>query len=277
MPRKNYSCENSDSSSLMSITGLSAKSNSESSSTTDFHSSSNNKSSITSSSQDSSEYSSSFISNSSSSTSSSTNTSSSTDCTYTDSTSNSETTTSSSSDSKNNCSVDSSEYEKECPKRCETLVKKYNHSKEQLLAISDVIVVLNFIKSKLVAVQPNINLRQVKKYTVHENIAWLESFVDTLFCVLRKNEAYKVIKVKDYKLKNDEEVVSNRTYLLKIKYETKKEIVCKNIPLVFKWSQLTNNDAISFKKVLDYVVSQIDAEITVYQAASTVPFLNNNC
>ena len=89
--------------------------------------------------------------------------------------------------------------------------------------------------------------------------------------------SYKVIKVKDYKLKNDDDCVSNRTYLIKIKYENKQGDVCRNISLVFKWSQLTHNDAISFKKVLDYVVSQIDAEITAYQAASTIPFLNNNC
>ena len=47
---------------------------------------------------------------------------------------------------------------------------------------------LNFIKNKLTAVQPNIDLRRVEKYSVEDNIKWLECFVDTLFCVLRKNE-----------------------------------------------------------------------------------------
>jgi hypothetical protein len=153
-------------------------------------------------------------------------------------------------------------------------VRKYNCSKEELAAISDTIVVLNFIKSKLVAVQPNITLRQVSKYAVEENIKWLESFVDTLFCVLRKNQAYKVIRVKECKVKNDDEVISNRIYLIKTKYHGKKGEVCNNIALDFRWTQLTNNDAKSYKGVLDYVIHQIDEEIKAYQAAATLPFLN---
>lgn len=132
---------------------------------------------------------------------------------------------------------------------------------------------LNFIKNKLQAVQPNINLRHVEKYSVLDNIYWLECFVDTLFCVLRKNEAYKIIKVKDCKLKNDDDVVSNRTYLIKIKYHTKNGEQTRNIPLVFKWSQLTNNDTKSYKKVLDYVINDIVNYVNGYQAISTVPFL----
>ena len=160
-------------------------------------------------------------------------------------------------------------------KKCEKLVKKYNHAKEELLAISDIIVVLNFIKAKLVAVQPNIDLRNVSKYTPEQNIDWLECFVDTLFCVLRKNDAYKIIKVKDCKLKNDssDEVIDNRTYLIKIKYNVKCDEVCRNLPLVFDWTQITNNDAKSFKGILNNVVRQIDTYIKGYQAASTVPFL----
>ena len=142
------------------------------------------------------------------------------------------------------------------------------------MAISDIIVVLNFIKSKLVAVQPNIDLRQVDKYVVPENIDWLECFVDTLFCVLRKNEAYKVIRVKDCKLKNDSEnMIDNRTYLIKVKYHTKSGESCKNIPLVFQWTQLTNNDARSYKAVLNSVCHEIDVIVKAYQAASTIPFL----
>jgi hypothetical protein len=134
---------------------------------------------------------------------------------------------------------------------------------------------LNFIKSKLIAVQPNVDLRNVSKYTVEQNINWVECFVDTLFCVLRKNDAYKIIKVKDCKLKNDssEEVVDNRTYLIQIKYTAKCEDVCKNLPLVFEWTQLTNNDAKSFNGILNTVVRQIDNYIKGYQAASTIPFL----
>jgi len=267
MVKKNYSCESSDSCSLISVTGISAGSScSESCSSTSRSSSS----SCSSSSSKSTSYCSSeqtYSDNSTSKTTESTCDSSYTSC------------DSSSKSSSKSCSkcddVSSSKCEKPCYKKCEKLVKKYNCAKEELLAISDIIVVLNFIKSKLVAVQPNVDLRNVSKYTVEQNINWVECFVDTLFCVLRKNDAYKIIKVKDCKLKNDssEEVVDNRTYLIKIKYHAKGQEVCRNLPLVFEWTQLTNNDAKSFKGILNTVVRQIDNYVKGYQAASTVPFL----
>jgi hypothetical protein len=273
MAKKNYSCESSDSCSLISVTGISAGSScSESCSSTSGSSSSLSKSTkstvLSSSSSSSSEQT--YSDNSTCKTTETTCESSSTSC---DISSNSCDTLSKS------CSkcddVSSSQCVKPCYKKCEKLVKKYNCAKEELLAISDIIVVLNFIKAKLVAVQPNIDLRDVSKYTPEQNINWLECFVDTLFCVLRKNDAYKIIKVKDCKLKNDSSdcVIDNRTYLIKIKYTAKCDEVCRNLPLVFDWTQITNNDAKSFKGILNNVVRQIDNYIKGYQAASTVPFL----
>ena len=275
MVKKNYSCENSDYCYFISVTGISAGSScSESCSSTSRSSSteSSNKSSSSSS-----------LSNSSSSCSeeqtySDNSTHKTTESSTCDSTSSSTSCDSSSSSSKS-CSkcddVNSSKCEKQSYKKCEKLAKKYNSAKEELLAISDIIVVLNFIKAKLTAVQPNIDLRNISKFTVEQNINWIECFVDTLFCVLRKNDAYKIIKVKDCKLKNDssDEIVDNRTYLIKIKYNVKCEEVCRNIPLVFEWTQLTNNDAKSFKGILNTVIRQIDNYIKGYQAASTIPFL----
>lgn len=296
MGKKNYSCESSDSCSLVSVTGISANSScSESYSSTDRshdkkckqHSSSCVSSSSASSCVSSS--SSSCGSSSSSSCISSTNSStcsSSSEQTYSDcSTNKTSDSTSCLSSHTSSCpcpkpnkceSVSSELCEAPNGKRCEKLVKKYTCAKEELLAYADIIVVLNFIKNKLTAVQPNIDLRHVEKYSVEDNIKWLECFVDTLFCVLRKNEAYKVIKVRDCKLKNDSDLVTdNRTYLVKVKYCTKSGESCRNIPLVFKWSQLTNNDAKSYKGVLNYVIKEIDDYVKGYQAASTIPFLCN--
>ena len=303
MGKKNYSCESSDSCSLVSVTGISANSSCSSSysNTGKCHNnkcvdSSSYSSTCTDSSSSScvSSSSSSCVSSSSSSCAGSSSSScvgssssycsgSSSEQTYSDSSTNKTTDTESCLSSSTSChypkpnkcaSVDSSLCETPNVKRCEKLVKKYTCAKEELLAFSDIIVVLNFIKNKLVAVQPNIDLRDVEKYLVEDNIKWLECFVDTLFCVLRKNESYKIITVKDSKLKNDSDLTTdNRTYLVKIKYCTKTGESCKNIPLVFKWSQLTNNDAKSYKAVLNYVVKEIDNYIKGYQAASTIPFL----
>jgi len=286
MAKKNYSCESSDSCSLVSVTGISVNS-----SCSECYSSTGRSSSVSSNqnksdSRSNSSSSSSSNSNSCSVTSdnSSSHCSNSSEPTYSDNSTNKTTDTESCSSSyESTCpcvgpnksdSVSSDLCEAQCGKQCEKLVKKYNCAKEELLAISDIIVVLNFIKNKLNAVQPNIDLKHVEKYPVQENINWLECFVDTLFCVLRKNEAYKVIKVKDCKLKNDSELTTdNRTYLIKIKYNTKTGEACRNIPLVFKWSQLTNNDAKSYKGILNYVIKEIDNYIKGYQAASTIPFL----
>lgn len=277
MVKKNYSCENSDSCSLISVTGISAGSSCSESCSSTSRSSSSESSHKSSSSSSSSE--SSFPSSCSSEQTYSDNSTNKTTETSTCESSTKSSCTSSNSSSSKSCSkcddVSSSKCEKQCYKKCEKLAKKYNCAKEELLAISDIIVVLNFIKAKLVAVQPNIDLRNVSKYTPEQNINWLECFVDTLFCVLRKNDAYKIIKVKDCKLKNDssDEVIDNRTYLIKIKYNVKGDEVCRNLPLVFDWTQITNNDAKSFKGILNNVVRQIDTYIKGYQAASTVPFL----
>lgn len=159
-----------------------------------------------------------------------------------------------------------------CEATCNKLVKRYNCSKQELLACSDIITMLNFLKSKLESVQPNLDNRDMSAYTECENIYWLECFVDTLFCVLRKNDAYKVIKVTECKVKNSGTSI-NRTYLIKIKYVTKINKVCITIPLYFRWSQLTNNEAKAYKGVLNYVVKQLADEIQKFQASSTIPFL----
>lgn len=271
MGKKNYSCESSDSCSLISVTGISAGSScgESCSSTVSCPTPSHSFSSPPSQSTES--ISSTICSTEQTYSDKSTCKTTESNCEYS-STCND---TQSVSKSCDKCDDSSSKCVKSCYKNCEKLVKKYNCAKEELLAISDIIVVLNFIKAKLVAVQPNIDLRDVTKYTVEENINWMECFVDTLFCVLRKNNAYKIIKVKDCKLKNDSSdcVVDNRTYLIKVKYTAKCKEVCTNIPLLFEWTQLTNNDNKSFKGILNTVIRQIDNYTKGYQAASTIPFL----
>jgi hypothetical protein len=286
MGKKNYSCESSDSCSLVSVTGISANSSCSESYSSTARCNDNRCKPSSSSCSSSSSSSCSTSSSSSCLGSSSSSCSSSSEQTYSDCSTNRTTDTQSclsSCSSSTTCSypvpnkcdsVDSALCEPQNGKKCERLVKKYICAKEELLAFSDIIVVLNFIKNKLTAVQPNIDLRRVEKHSVEDNIKWLECFVDTLFCVLRKNESYKVIKVRDCKLKNDSELITdNRTYLVKVKYCTKSGESCRNIPLVFRWSQLTNNDAKSYKAVLNYVVKEIDDYIKGYQAASTIPFL----
>lgn len=292
--------------SLCSVTGLSSSSNSSSSSVSSSNSSNSCSSSSSSSCPSSSSSScpsssssycpstSSSSSCPSSSSSSSCGTTSSSSVTYSSNTSSSSSTTvsssssntssSSSSSSSSGCgpcseSSDSSNSTTlHCVKRneeeCKNLIKNYNKCRDVLKANSDLIVLLEFIKNKLQAVKPNIDCRQVQTYTVQCNIKWLESFIDTVFCVLRKNEAYKVIRIKDCKVKNNcEETVCDRLYVVKAKYSNKGKSETRTLPLNFYWSRLTFNDAKSFKGILDYTVSEIDAEITALKAQNTRPFL----
>jgi hypothetical protein len=174
---------------------------------------------------------------------------------------------------KKSCNTDiCDECEPICEATCNKLVKRYNCSKQELLAYSDIITMLNFLKSKLEQVQPNIDNRDISSYSEIENINWLECFIDTLFCVLKKNDAYKVINVSECKIKNSITNI-NRTYLIKVKYTTSTNRICITIPLYFRWTQLTNNESKSYKGVLNYVVKQLSEEIHKFQAASTVPFL----
>ena len=284
MPAKNYSCENSESCSLMSVTNLNTNSGL-SSTCASSDSQRPNSISVCSDSisvcPDSSSLcpdSSSLCPDSSSLCPDSCSSVNSSCVTYSDKTSCSITVDSSTpcKPCENACKK-TNECETVDIKACNKLVQKYNCSREELLAIADIIVLLNFIKSKLIAVKPNVILRRTENYTVDANIAWLESFIDTLFCVLRKNEAYKVINVKVCKLKNDcDEIVSNRTYLLKVKFNTKKGCVTKNIPITFYWSQLTNNLSTAYNSVLDITIRNITSEITVLDAASVRPFLQEN-
>lgn len=142
------------------------------------------------------------------------------------------------------------------------------------MALSDIITMFNFIKNKLQVVGPNILARKMENYCPLENIRWFEKFISTLFCVIKKNEAYKVIKVSDEKISNECEPHGNRTYLIKVEYCKKGKTVKRVFELHFNWRQLTRNDSKSFIGVLDGTRLQIDRFLTELQASTTLPFLS---
>jgi hypothetical protein len=133
---------------------------------------------------------------------------------------------------------------------------------------------LNFIKNKLLSVQPNVDMRDVSHYSVQANIHWLENFVDTLLCVLRKNNSLNCIHFKDCKVKNDDDCqVSDRLYVLKVKFNNGHSKCTKTYVLNFNWTRLTGNNANSYNGILDTVVTQINNYVTDLQAQNTSPFL----
>ena len=257
-------------SSLISLTGLTSCSSS----------SSSNSSCSCDSSSSSSPYSSSCYYTGSSSSSSSSCSSSSSSCfTYT-----SDSCTSSSScgdsscssyDCKCNCKCDPKLVcVKPCKDTCKKLACNWKKCKHVLGANKEIMVMLNFIKNKLLAVQPNVDVREVANYSVQANIHWLEHFVDTLFCVLRKNNSLNCIKFKDCKVKNDDDCqVSDRLYVIKVKFSNGHKKCTRTYVLNFNWTRLTGNNANSYNGILDTVVSQINNYVTELQAQNTSPFL----
>ena len=163
---------------------------------------------------------------------------------------------------------------KPCKDNCKRLACNWKKCKHVLSANKETGVMLNFIKNKLLSVQPNVDVRVIPNYSVQANIHWLENFVDTLFCVLRKNNSLNCIKFKDCKVKNDDDCqVSDRLYVIKVKFNNGHKKCTRTYVLNFNWTRLTGNNANSYNGILDTVVSQINAYVTELQAQNTSPFL----
>jgi hypothetical protein len=262
MPKKERKFKHIESEQLLSINGLTCDGS--------FSSSSCPSSSSSSSSCSSSSCSSSSCPSSSSYTSSSCPSSSSeqTELTY-----NSSSTYSSSS---NECvSTTDNTSSSSCIKvdklPCHKLIKKYNHAREEMAAMDDIVHLLEFLMNNLQSVLPNL---KDKHYNccVLKNIKWIESYIDTLFCVLRKNR-YKRINVKDSKLANDEECQNDRIYVLKIRYRVHKHVVTKIFTVSFNWSRLTFNNATGFADVIKQTIDTLHKQIELCKAESTRPLL----
>jgi hypothetical protein len=165
------------------------------------------------------------------------------------------------------------EYEEVNERKCEKIIEKYKKYHEMIKANNDIIVMLEFLGSKLRVVEVNVNEREFMKYSIRENIIWIENYIDKLFCIIRKNEAYKSISVKDYKLKNDESRISDRIYYIKIGYMEKGKKIIKNITLKFEWIQLTNNSSKSFMAIINKIIKEIEKEVARIRSLNILPFM----
>ena len=163
---------------------------------------------------------------------------------------------------------------KPCKENCKKLACNWKKCKHVLAANKETVVMLNFIKNKLLSVQPNVDVRDCGCYSIQSNIHWLESFVDTVLCVLRKNNSLNCIQFKDCKVKNDDDCkVCDRLYVLKVKFNNGHSKCTKTYVLNFNWTRLTGNNSNSFNGILDTVVTQINNYVTDLQAQNTSPFL----
>ena len=211
--------------------------------------------------------------------SSSCSSSSSSKCPNVYSTSSCESSSSSCNDCRNNCNCeclpkDCVQCEKVDSKLCKRLNNQHKRCKDVLYANKKIKTSMEYLSEKLVNVQPLLKLRDVTKYSVENNIDFIECFVDTVFCVLRTNKLLGGLKFSDCKVKNNEDCrVSDRVYLIKVKFHNNGKTCCRTYALNFNWSQLTGNYLNSYNGVLNKVVGQIADVVHELDAQNTSPFL----
>lgn len=160
---------------------------------------------------------------------------------------------------------------------CKRVAQQYEKCKSVLTANKETIILLEFLANKLESVQPLLATRDVTKYSVNNNISFIECFVDALFCVLRKNKALCHIKFTDCKVKNSDCHVDDRVYLVKVKFSNHHKSCCKSYALNFNWTSLTGNYLNSYTGILNRVREQIADYITELKAANTTPYVNSCC
>ena len=186
---------------------------------------------------------------------------------------------SSSCNASNNCDCvvypkDCVQCEKVCSSLCKELNCRYKRSKDILNANNKIKTAFEFLVQKLENVKPLLAARDVTQYSVENNISFLECFQDTLFCVLRKNKNLCGIKFSDCKVKNNEDCrVSDRVYLIKIKFNNHGKTCCRTYAINWNWTQLSGNYLNSYGGLVNRVIAQLNDYITELNAQNTTPFL----
>lgn len=155
-------------------------------------------------------------------------------------------------------------------KTCKELCKNYKKYKDCIVSNNEAIVVLEFIHNKMKDALPVILTREMRKYSIRENIEFIEKFFDGVLCVSTSNNICKKINVKTCKIKNDCEKIDNRVYELKIKYQSC--VASKEFTYVFPWSRLTSNNDVSFNAVVLVVIAQLSKDIIQLKAQNTGVF-----
>ena len=140
--------------------------------------------------------------------------------------------------------------------QCKQLVKSYEKNKNNIKANNESSGILDFILKKFDDAKPVIAMRVMENYTINQNIAWVESFIDKVLCVVAKNNVCKTVKVHVCKHKNDTEMVSNRVYTLKMTFEDPK-VKSKEFVMDFQWRQLVLNNNLAFIAVIKEVVKSL--------------------
>ena len=181
---------------------------------------------------------------------------------------------SSSCTSKSSCSKDKSCCKKCACVDCKCLVKKYDCNQKQTKINECIILALEFILSKLTSVRPIIESRKFGANSIGDNIKWYEKFFETVLCVLTKGKICDCVTFKFCKVKNDEDKIAERVYLLTAHYKVKGKKQKEEIPLELLWTQLTRNDGPSFLGINTYQVADVQNHINIFKTKNITVYVD---
>jgi len=86
-----------------------------------------------------------------------------------------------------------------------------------------------------------------------------------VLCVLTKSKFCDCVTFKFYKVKNSEDVISNRQYILRAHYNKTYVDITFNL----QWTQLTRNDTASFKGINASVEVDVKKYVDGYKTTNT--------
>ena len=138
---------------------------------------------------------------------------------------------------------------------CKQVVRAYEKNKRCIKANNEAVVILEFIINKFKEAGPVLRGRVMEDFPVLKNIAWVESFIDRVLCVVTQNSVCKAVKVTVCKHKIAADTVGSRVYTLTMHFGG--GVPDKVIDLDFNWKNLTLNNNLSFIAVIGFVVKHI--------------------
>jgi len=101
-------------------------------------------------------------------------------------------------------------------------------------------------------------------FNIFQNIAWVESYIDRILCVVTQNNVCKSVKVTVCKHKNDGEHVGDRVYTITMKFGG--GVPDKVVEMSFNWRHINLNIPAAYVAVILESIRTLSLTITSLKA-----------
>jgi hypothetical protein len=147
---------------------------------------------------------------------------------------------------------------------CKEVSKAYEKNRKCIKANNEANVILEFIYSKIKESFPVVGGRDMSEYNIFQNIAWVESYIDRILCVVTQNNVCKSVKVTVCKHKNDLENVGDRVYTITMKFGG--GVPDKVVEMSFHWRHINLNIPAAYVAVIIESIRTLSLTITSLKA-----------